>query len=100
MFDQLVSEKTARKPLAVAVSLSGQVGLLGLTILFPLIHTAAITPERLTQYVPVLKPWGRPKPEVRRSTGDPARGKPRGDGFQGTRVCGAGGYSVAHRARG
>ncbi len=77
MFDQLVSEKTARKPLAVALSLSGQVGLLGLTILFPLIHTAAITPgRRLTQYVPVLKPWGRPKPEVRRSTGTPARGKP------------------------
>jgi protein TonB len=76
MFDQLVSEKTARKPLAVALSLSGQVGLLGLTILFPLMRTAAITPGRLTQYVPVLKPWGRPKPEVRRSPGAPARGKP------------------------
>jgi protein TonB len=59
MFDQLVSEKTARKRFAVALSLSGQVGLLGLTILIPLMSTEAIVPGRLTQFVPMLKPWGR-----------------------------------------
>jgi periplasmic protein TonB len=69
MFDQIVREKTARKPFAVALSLSGQVGLLGLTILFPLMRTAAIMPERLTQFVPALRPWGeRPKPEPHNST--------------------------------
>jgi protein TonB len=59
MFDQLVSEKTARKPFAVALSLSGQVGLLGLTILIPLMSTEAIMPGRLTQFVPMFKPRGR-----------------------------------------
>jgi len=67
MFDQLVSEKTARKPFAVALSLSGQVGLLGLTILIPLMSTQAIVPGRLTQFVP-LKPWGGPKAEPHRVT--------------------------------
>ncbi len=58
MFDQLVSEKTARKRFAVVLSLSGEIGLLGLTILFPLMRTAAVTPGRLTQSIPVLRPWG------------------------------------------
>src|SRR5579863_1341988 len=57
MFDQIVSEKTARKPLAVALSISGQAAALGLAILFPLWHTQAITTGRVT-VVPVLRPWG------------------------------------------
>jgi periplasmic protein TonB len=58
MFDQIVGEKTARKPFAVAVSFSGQVLLLGLAILVPLLHTQAVTSPRLTQVVPPLRPWG------------------------------------------
>jgi len=57
MFDQIVGEKTARKPFAVAVSVSGQAAVLGLAILVPLLHTEAITAGRLMQIVP-LKPWG------------------------------------------
>ena len=57
MFDQIVGEKTARKPFAVAVSVSGQAAVLGLAILVPLLHTEAITAGRLMQFIP-LKPWG------------------------------------------
>ena len=69
MFDQIVGEKTARKPFALAVSVSGQVLLLGLAILFPLLHTQAVTSPRLTQVVPPLRPWGpqhhtQPKPST------------------------------------
>jgi protein TonB len=60
MFDQIVGEKTARKPFAVAVSVSGQAVVLGLAILVPLLHTEAITAGRLMQIVP-LKPWGGPQ---------------------------------------
>ena len=62
MFDQIVAEKTARKPFAVAVSFSGQAVALGLAMLIPLLHTQAITAERLAQVVPLLKPWGSPHP--------------------------------------
>jgi len=77
MFDQIVGEKTARKPLAVAVSFSGQMTLLGLALLFPLLQTHAITVTRLTHFVP-LKPWG-PHPEVTKPTvgHGPARPGPR-----------------------
>jgi len=57
MFDQIVGEKTARKPLAVALSVSGQAVALGLAMLIPLLHTEAITTGRLMQFIP-LKPWG------------------------------------------
>jgi protein TonB len=60
MFDQIVGEKTARKPFAVAVSISGQAVVLGLAILVPLLHTEAVTAGRLIQVVP-LKPWGGPQ---------------------------------------
>ena len=60
MFDQIVGEKTARKPFAVAVSFSGQAMLLGLAILVPLLHTEAITAGRLMQFIP-LKQWGGPQ---------------------------------------
>ena len=58
MFDQIVGEKTARKPFALAVSVSGQAAVLGLAILFPLLHTQAVTSPRLSQAVPLLRPWG------------------------------------------
>jgi periplasmic protein TonB len=75
MFDQIVGEKTARKPFAVAVSISGQAVVLGLAILVPLLHTEAITAGRLMQVVP-LKPWGGPqhvqqKPVTGRTTSKP-----------------------------
>ena len=57
MFDQIVGEKTARKPFAVAVSFCGQAFVLGLAILVPLLHTKAITAGKLTHIVP-LRPWG------------------------------------------
>jgi protein TonB len=76
MFDQIVGEKTARKPFALAVSVSGQVLLLGLAILFPLLHTQAVTSPRLTQVVPPLRPWGpqhhtQPKPSPGRTLAKP-----------------------------
>ena len=61
MFDQLVSEKTARKPFAMAVSVSGQAVVLGLAILVPLLHTQAVTTGKLIQVVP-MKRWGDPAP--------------------------------------
>lgn len=57
MFDQIVGEKTARKPFAVALSFCGQAVVLGLAILVPLLHMKAITAGRLTHIVP-LRPWG------------------------------------------
>ncbi len=47
MFDQIIGEKTARKPFAMAVSVSGQAVVLGIAILVPLLHTKAITTGRL-----------------------------------------------------
>lgn len=60
MFDQIVNERTARKPFAVAVSFSGQAVLLSLAILFPLVRPQVISSARLTQFVPLLRPWGSP----------------------------------------
>ena len=57
MFDQIVREKSARKPFAVALSVSGQAVVLGLALLVPLLHTEAITIGRLVLFVP-LQPWG------------------------------------------
>jgi len=62
MFDQIVGEKTARKPFAFAVSVSGQAAVLGLAILLPVLHTQAVTSPRLTQVVPLLRPWGTQHP--------------------------------------
>jgi periplasmic protein TonB len=62
MFDQIVSERTARKPFAVAVSFSGQAVLLSLAILFPLVRPQVISTAHLTQFVPLLRPWGSPHP--------------------------------------
>ncbi len=62
MFDQIVSERTARKPFAVAVSFSGQAVLLSLAILFPLVRPQVISTARLTQFVPLLRPWGSAHP--------------------------------------
>lgn len=62
MFDQIVGEKTARKPFAVAVSVSGQAVLLSLAILFPLVRPQVLSTARLTQFVPLLRPWGSSHP--------------------------------------
>ncbi len=75
MFDQIVSEKTARKPLAVALSISGQAAALGLAILFPLLHTQAITTGRLTA-VPVVRPWGERQPPQKPAAHTQSAAKP------------------------
>lgn len=76
MFDQIVGEKTARKPFALAVSVSGQAAVLGLAILFPLLHTQAVTSPRLSQAIPLLRPWGpehrtQPKPSTNSTPAKP-----------------------------
>jgi protein TonB len=78
MFDQIEGERTARtrKPIAVALSFAGQVVLLGLTVLFPLLHPEAITTGRLTQVVPLLRPWARRRSERNRVAGTHATAKP------------------------
>lgn len=79
MFDQIVGEKTARKPFALAVSVSGQAVVLGLAVLFPLLHTQAVTSPRLSQAVPLLRPWGpQHATQQKASTGHtPAKPGPR-----------------------
>jgi hypothetical protein len=49
MFDQVLIENTARtrRPVAVALSFGGQILVLGVTILLPLLHTEAITAGRM-----------------------------------------------------
>src|ERR1051325_9872951 len=49
MFDQVLVQNTARtrRPLAVALSFGGQIIVLGMTILLPLLHTEAITAGRM-----------------------------------------------------
>ena len=49
MFDQIVGEKSARarRPFAVVLSFAGQVVVISLTVLFPMMRTAALVPNRL-----------------------------------------------------
>ena len=60
MFDQFVEDNTARtrRPQAVALSFTGQVALVALTVLFPLLRTEAIVPGRLSGVGAAPMPWG------------------------------------------
>ena len=62
MFDQIVSENTARtrRPLAVALSFAGQVLFVALAVLLPILRTEAIVPGRLLRIV--AAPAGRGEP--------------------------------------
>jgi protein TonB len=53
MFDSIISENTARtrRPLAVALSFSGQVALVTLAVLAPLLHTETIAPGHLLRVI-------------------------------------------------
>jgi protein TonB len=59
MFDPIISENTARtrRPLAVALSFAGQVLLVALAVIAPLLHTETIAPGHLTRVIrtPVRK---------------------------------------------
>ena len=53
MFDQIISENTARtrRPLAVALSFAGQVLLITLAVVAPLLHTETIVPGHLLRII-------------------------------------------------
>jgi protein TonB len=59
MFDPIISENTARtrRPLAVALSFAGQVLLVTLAVVAPLLHTETIAPGHLlrTNYAPLRR---------------------------------------------
>jgi protein TonB len=59
MFDQIISENTARtrRPLAVALSFAGQVALVTLTVLFPILRTESIVPGRSLRIISAPQPW-------------------------------------------
>ncbi len=77
MFDQIVSNSSARtRPLALALSLAGQLSLVGLAILFPLLITEAAGPGRLLRLVAAPLPRGDWKSAVQRQTPVQAAGKP------------------------
>lgn len=58
MFDQFVNTARTRRPFAVALSFTGQVALVLLTIVFPLLRTEAIAPGRLFGVVTAPKTRG------------------------------------------
>jgi protein TonB len=75
MFDQLVSENTARtrRPFAVALSFAGQMLLVGLTILFPMLRTEIIAPGKLLRLVGAPMPKGSERePSRKQPAGQPA----------------------------
>ena len=73
MFDQMLVENTVRtrRPLAIVLSLAGQVFVASLTILLPLLRTEMIGPSRMLRLVTVplrngeITPVQRRQPEVR-----------------------------------
>ena len=70
MFDPILSENTARtrRPLAVAVSFGGQVLVVGLTVLFPILRPEGILPARMLRVI--TAPLGisrEPEPPKQRS---------------------------------
>ncbi len=79
MFDQFVEDNTARtrRPQAVALSFAGQVALVALTVLFPLLRTEAIVPGRLTHFIPVLRPRGESTEPTQKPADAHATAKPR-----------------------
>jgi protein TonB len=86
MFDQIVSDSSARtRPLALALSLAGQLSLVGLAVLVPLLLTESLTeaagPGRLLRLVAAPLPRGDWKAAVQRQTAVRAAGKPAPHGF-------------------
>lgn len=77
MFDQIVSENTARtrRPLAVALSFSGQALLVLLSVLFPVLRTATIVTGRLSRVISA-PPNGTSQPTPRKPSGARLTGKP------------------------
>ncbi len=67
MFDPIISESTARtrRPLAVTLSLGGQVLVVGLTVLFPILRPEGILPGRMLHVI--AAPFGVTRePETQR----------------------------------
>jgi hypothetical protein len=76
MFDQVLVRNTARtrRPVAVALSFGGQVLVVGMTILLPLLHTEAITGLRIPHIFAAL-PAGHSEPITPEHTAVPATRK-------------------------
>lgn len=69
MFDQFVnSTARTRRPFAVALSFAGQVALVALTVIFPLLRTEAIVPGRLFGVVTVPQPRGEQRAAPQRQS--------------------------------
>jgi len=77
MFDQIVSENTARtrRPVAVALSFSGQVLLVVLSVLFPVLRTEIIVPGRLSHVISA-PPQGPSEPAPQKPPGARVNSKP------------------------
>lgn len=67
MFDPILSENTARtrRPLAVTLSFGGQVLVVGLTVLFPMLHPEGILPGRMSHVI-AAPPGPRREPQRQR----------------------------------
>jgi protein TonB len=76
MFDQVLMQSTARtrRPLAVALSFGGQVIVLGMTILLPLLHTEAITAGRMLHIFTPAPPVGHSERTIPEHTAVPTSG--------------------------
>ena len=75
MFDQVLAENTARtrRPLAVALSFSGQLLLVGLVILLPVLHTEGINPNRTLRIVTAPRPFVELVESQQRASSSPVR---------------------------
>ena len=72
MFDPILSESTARtrRPLAVTLSLGGQVLVVGLTVLFPILLPEGILPGRMVHVIAAPLGTARePEPQRQKSVG-------------------------------
>lgn len=76
MFDQVLVRNTARtrRPVAVALSFGGQVLVVGMTILLPLLHTEAITGLRIP-HIFAAPPAGHSEPITPEHTAVPSTRK-------------------------
>jgi periplasmic protein TonB len=70
MFDPILSENTARtrRPLAVALSFGGQVLVVGLTVLFPILRPEGILPGRMSHVIAAPPGTRREPPQRQQST--------------------------------
>ena len=78
MFDPIMSGNTARtrRPLAVALSFAGQVAVVGLSVLVPVLHPEGIVPGRLLRVVAAPPIISEPKPPVENTPSAGTAGKP------------------------